>query len=79
MINKSRSQSWTDGNSTGGGGCEIEWHLGRGEKKIFKKSLEFSRLGEGGSAKSKKIPDLFFNFSICVLIHPEMQRIFFCF
>ena len=49
------------------------------KKKIFKKSLEFSRLGGGGSAKSKKIPDFFFNFSICVLIHPEMQRIFFLF
>ena len=24
--------------------------LGKGSKKIFKKSLEFSRLGEGGSA-----------------------------
>ena len=49
------------------------------KKKIFKKSLEFSRQGGGGTAKSKKIPDFFFNFSICVLIHPEMQRNFFCF
>ena len=49
------------------------------KKKIFKKSLEFSRQGGGGTAKSKKIPDFFFNFSICVLIHPEMQRNFFFF
>ena len=52
---------------------------GRGQKKSFKKVWNFPDWGRGGSAKSKKIPDLFFNFSICVLIHPEMQRNFFCF
>ena len=51
-------------------------HLGKGEKKIFKKSREFSLRGGGSLPKKKKFPT-FFWVSICVLNHPEMQRKFF--